>query len=88
MPQREAHVRLAHAAARLAAHFIAEDLEAFGGERREQRLALRKMAVRRVMRDPRPARRLAQAKRSNPLFLQTFSRCPQERRTQVAMVIC
>jgi len=27
----------------LAAHFLAEDLEAFGGERRQQRLALPKM---------------------------------------------
>ncbi len=59
--QREAHVCLAHAAAGLAAHGLAQHFEALRGKRREQRLAVGKMTVGRVVGDPDPARRLAQA---------------------------
>ena len=91
MVEGESDVGLAHGAqpARLPGIALrrAQPFEALRGERREERLALREMPVRRVMRDPCAARHGAQAECLKSFFFKDIPGRAQQRLFEVAMVV-
>jgi hypothetical protein len=88
MRKRELDVGLAHLAAGALRQRVGEHLETLLYERGEQAVAVREVAVRGIVRDPRSARHFPQAERSKPLFFQDFPGLPEHGAAQVSVMIC
>src|SRR5271170_1007270 len=89
--ERKAHVSLTHgtqtACRRCLALRFPEHRKPFPGQRRQQGLAPRKMAIGCVVGNLGAARNLPQAERFNPFFLKDFSGCSKQGCFEIAMMV-